>query len=301
MLTGRTAGRTVIGAKVDDMAGRSGVSVVTPAAAIALVAGISQRALAGRTLPQAVVVRATNRRGAPASGKRVTFRLADGEGAVDPASSITDADGRARASWTLGAAPGRQTLFASVENVDSALAIVAEADPVAANTRVTALMDRLTGQAGEQLADSVAIRVTDSTGRVLPDIPVRWTLVDGGRIDSVSARTDSLGVASGRWTLAKKTGTQRLRAQVGSGSGLGIPAVTISATALAGAAASVIVSAGDNQHSAAGRELAKPIVLKVTDTNGSGVGGATLRLAPSGGALSDTSLTTDSLGFARTH
>ena len=53
----------------------------------------------------------------------------------------TDADGRARATWTLANYPGRQTLFATVENVDSALAIIAEADPVAANTRVTALVD----------------------------------------------------------------------------------------------------------------------------------------------------------------
>jgi len=298
-LTGRSAGRTVIGAKVDDVAGRSSVSVVTPASAIALVAGISQRALAGRTLPQAVVVRATNRRGASATGKRVTFRLADGEGAVDPASAITDADGRARANWTLGADPGRQTLFASVENVDSALAIVAEADPVPSNTRVTALAERLSGPAGEQLPDSVAIRVTDSTGRALPDVPVRWTAVDGGSVEVASGRTDSLGVASARWTLAKRTGTQRVRAQVGVGAGLGIPPVTISATALAGAAASILATAGDNQYAAAGSQLPKALVFRVADSNGSGVSGATLTLSPSGGTLSDTSLTTDSLGVAR--
>jgi len=39
----------------------------------------------------------------------------------------------------------------------------------------------------------------------------------------------------------------------------------------------------------------------VADDNGSGVGGAILTLAPSGGTLADTSLTTDSLGVARTH
>ena len=257
-------------------------------------------ALAGRALPQAVVVRATNRRGNAASGKRVTFRVPDGQGAVDPASTLTDADGRARTSWTLGADPGRQTLFASVENVDSALPIVAEADPVAANTRVTPLVERFTGKAGEQLPDSVAIRVTDSTGRVLPDVPVRWTLVDGGDVDSASSRTDSMGVASARWVLAKKTGTQRLRVQVGVASGLGIAPVTVSATALAGAAASVAVTVGDNQHAAAGTALPKAIVFRVLDSNGSGVGGATLTLTLSGGALSDTALTTDSLGNART-
>ena len=299
VLTGKAAGRSTIVAKVEGVAGKAAVSVVTPASAIALVAGTNQRTLAGRQLPQSIVVRATNRRGGPASGKRVTFKVGEGEGSVEPASAVTDADGRARASWTLGNDPGRQTLFASVENVDSALPVVAEADPVASNTRVVALVEHLNARAGEQLPDSVAIRVTDSTGRVLPDVPVRWTVGDGGIVSDVSTRTDSLGVATVRWTLAKKTGTQRLRAQIGLGPGLGIPPVTISATALAGAPSSVIVVSGDSQKAAAGGRLPKPLVFKVTDVNGSGVSGAALNLSASGGEVSDSALTTDSTGGAK--
>ena len=300
LLTGKSAGRSTIVAKVDGVIGKAGVSVVTPASAIALVAGTNQRTLAGRQLAQAIVVRATNRRGGPASGKRVTFKVGEGEGSVEPASAVTDADGRARASWTLGNDPGRQTLFASVENVDSALPIIAEADPVASNTRVVALVEKLSARAGEQLPDSVAIRVTDSTGRVLSDVPVRWTVTDGGIVSDPSTRTDSLGVATVRWTLAKKTGTQRLRAQVGLGPGLGIPPVTITASALAGAASSVVVVAGDNQKAAAGNKLPKSLVFRVLDANGSGVGGAMVTLSPSGGEVADSALTTDSTGVART-
>ena len=300
LLTAKSAGRTMIGARVDGVADRTSVSVVTPASAIALVAGINQRAIAGKTLPQALVVRAINRHDGAAAGKKVTFRLAEGQGSVDPASAVTDADGRARATWTLGADPGRQTLFATVENVDSALAIVAEADPVASNTRVTSMVERLSGLAGELLSDSVAVRVTDSTGRSLPDVPVRWTPIDGGSVEVASARTDSLGVASARWTLARKTGTQRLRAQIGVGPGLGIPPVTINALALAGAPASIVVSAGDNQRAPAGAELPRALVFRVLDINGSGVAAAPLALSPSGGILSDTALLTDSLGVART-
>jgi hypothetical protein len=300
VITGKNAGRTVIAAKIDGVAAKSWVSVVTPAAAIALVAGSSQRALAGRALAQAVVVRATNRRGAAASGKRVTFRLGEGQGAVEPASAVTDADGRARTNWTLGLYPGRQTLLASVENVDSALAIQAEADPVAANTRVAALADSLSGHAGQELADTVSIRVTDSAGRVLGDIPVRWSVLDGGSIQATDPRTDSLGIARARWTLSKRTGLQRVRAQVGAAPGLGIPPVTISAAALAGSPTGIVVSAGNGQRAAAGAELPKALVLKVVDENGSGVSGALLALAPSGGTLVDSALTADSLGYART-
>ena len=198
------------------------------------------------------------------------------------------------------ALPRTTDMLASVENVDSALAILAEADPVPSNTRVVTLVEGASGQAGSKLGDPVAIRVTDSLGRVLADVPVRWLAVDGGSVEAITTRTDSLGVASARWTLSKKTGTQRVRAQVGSGSALGIPPVTISATALAGAATAIAVMSGDGQRGTAGAPLPRPIVVRVVDENGSGVANAALSLEPSGGTLSDTALVTDSAGIART-
>ena len=300
IVTGRTAGRTVVSARVDGVTGRSGVSVVTPATAISLVAGTSQRAVAGMPLPQAIVVRATNRKGGPASGKAVVFRIPDGQGKVDPISVRTDADGRARAMWTLGGYPGRQTLFAAVENVDSALAIVAEADPVAEDTRVAPLGGALSGRTGETLAENIGIRVTDSSGRGLADVPVRWTAIDGGSIEAVEARTDSVGLAYAKWTLGKKTGSQRVRAQVGGGpSSLNILPVTFEANALAGAPVAILVESGDKQRGTAGADLAQPVVLLVVDANGSRVSDAELELSPSAGALSDSTVRTDSLGRAR--
>jgi hypothetical protein len=212
---------------------------------------------------------------------------------------MTDADGRARATWTLGDYPGRQTLLATVEKVDSTLAIEAESDPIAANTRVIALVQELTGRAGERLADSVAVRVTDSTGRALPDIPVRWTLNDGD-VEALDARTDSLGVARAQWTLAKRTGRQTLRAQVGVGSGgRSIPPVTISATALAGAPTGLVIVSGEGQRAAAGSALAKSIVVRVVDANGSGVANTAVHLVPSSGSVADSAITTDEQGLAK--
>ena len=299
VLLATTPGRTAVTAKVDGTAGRSGVTVITTASTLTLVAGTSQRAPAGNTLPQQIVVRATSRRGGPAAGQMVTFKLADGQGAVEPRTVMTDADGRARATWTLGDYPGRQTLLATVEKVDSTLAIEAESDPVAANTRVTALVQELTGRAGEKLVDSVAVRVTDSTGRALPDIPVRWT-VDDGEVEALAARTDSLGVARAHWTLAKKTGRQKLRAQVGVGAGgRSIPPATISATALAGAPAGVEIVSGDAQRGAAGSLLGKSIVVRVVDADGSGVANTDVHLVPSSGSVADSAITTDEQGIAK--
>ena len=301
VLTGRNTGRTVVSASVEGVSRRASVAVITTAAAIAPVAGGNQRAFAGTALPQPVVVRATSRRGNAAPGQLVTFRLIGGQGSVDPSTAVTDADGRARTMWTLGDYPGRQTLLASVAAVDSAAAVVAESDPIAANTRVTAVTDHLVGRAGEPLADSMAVRVTDSTGRALGDVPVRWTPMDGGTVESGAPRTDSLGVARARWTLAPRTGVQRLRAQVGGGmGGRTIPPLTITARAMAGAPVGVVVVSGDEQHGVAGAQLAKPLTIRVVDLNGSGVGDVGVTLAPSGGTLADSALHTDSLGLART-
>lgn len=298
VLVGRNAGRTVVSAVMAGVSGRAGVSVVTTAAGLALVAGAGQHAPAGGTLPRAVVVRATNRRGAPTAGQFVQFRVADGQGTVTPSTTLTDADGRARATWTLAAYPGRQTLLATVEKVDSALSILAEADPVARNTRVTVLGELLGGRAGAKLADPIAVRVTDSAGRALGDVPVRWT-ADGGTVEAVADRTDSLGVARAYWTLGRKSGTQRLRAHAGGGQvSHGIPPVTIGARAAAGPPVSLVIVSGDAQRVAAGATLRRPVKVRLIDSSGNGVAGTALTLSPSSGSVADSVLDTDSLGFA---
>ena len=302
VVSGNTAGRTIATATVHDVSGRTPITVVATAAEITTVAGGTQRALAGNLLPQAVVVRVTSRRSRPVEGVLVKFRAGDAQGTLEPASAVTDADGRARTTWTLGDLPGRQTLLATVERIDSALAIVAEAEPIAANTRLTALADNASGEAGHELADTIAVRITDTTGRALADVPVTWVALDGGRAQAIDARSDSVGEARARWTLGPKTGTQRLRAQVGSGHGKGaVPPATVHAIAEAGAAVGLVVVSGDAQRGTAGELLSKALVVRVVDAAGNGVADAELQLSPSEGTVPDTSVHTDSLGIARIH
>ena len=299
-VTGKIAGRTIATATVDGISGKSPLTVVATAAGIATVAGGQQRAAAGSLLPQAVVVRVTSRRERPVEGILVKFRLADGQGSLEPASAITDADGRARTVWTLGDLPGRQTLFANVERIDSALVVVAEAEPVAANTRLTSLTEKISGEAGHEASDTVAIRVSDSTGRALADVPVTWVALDNGRAEALDARSDSLGEAHARWMLGPKAGTQRLRVQVGSGHGkTAVPPLTLHATAAAGTAVGLVVVSGDAQRGTAGAPLPKSLVVRVVDAKGNGVADAELQLSPSDGSVPDTSVRTDSLGVAR--
>jgi len=75
--------------------------------------------------------------------------------------------------------------------------------------------------------------------------------------------------------------------------------VTLTAKALPGAPDAVLVESGAKQRATAGAELAKPVVVRVVDANGSGVADAELEVSASAGILSDTVLRTDSLGRAR--
>ncbi|MDB4887482.1 MAG: Ig domain protein group 1 domain protein [Gemmatimonadetes bacterium] len=297
MLSAQNAGRGSISVTVQGATAALPVTVAMTAADLAAVAGNDQRALAGRTLAQRIVVRATNRKGAPAAGKLVTFRLKGGQGRLDPATAVTDADGRARTQWTLGDDPGRQVLLAGVESLDSTIVVAAEADPVSANTRVTSLVDALQARAGSVLGDSVGIRVTDSSGRALAGVPVRWEAARGS-VEPIATRTDSTGLVRARWTLGTATGRQRLHAIVGSADSRIAP-VVITAMAIAGAPASMALGGGDRQRGTAGAPLAEPVLIRVMDAAGNGTAGVTLTLAPSGGTMRDSVVVTDSLGVAR--
>ena len=300
VVTGKVAGRTIVSATVEGVSGHTALTVVATPAAIAPVAGASQRATVGSLLAQAIVVRVTSRRGRPVQGTLVKFRPADGQGSMEPEATLTDADGRARTLWTLSDLPGRQTLLASVEHVDSALTIVAEADPVAANTRIVVLSEDVSGGAGQPVGDPVSIRLTDSTGRAVPDVPVTWVALDGGTVESLDARTDSVGRARARWLLGPKAGVQRVRAQVGVAQGArAIPPATIKATALAGAPVGIQIVSGDAQSGVVGAALAKPVVVRVVDGTGNGVADAALVLSPSEGSVRDTIVETDSSGLVR--
>ena len=289
-------GTTKVTASIGGVVAHSAVRVVPAPAAVEVVAGGAQHGAAGSTLPQPVAVRVRSRSGAPIRGAPVRFRLVNGSGTLNPASALTDAEGRARTTWTLGALPGLQTLLATTDHVDSAAAIVAEAEATPANTRISALAGRVTGPAGAALTEDVAVTVTDSSGRLLSDVPVSWLALDG-TVAPIAPRTDSLGVARAKWTLGASTGTQRLQAQVTTARGpLAIPPVTITAAALAGPPARIVVARGDAQRGRAGAALAKPIVVRVLDAAGNGVPDAAVMLAPSTGSWTDTLARTDSAG-----
>lgn len=297
-VSARAPGRTVLAAAADEFSDRVAVEVVLTPASLRVITGPGQRAAAGRRLAEPVLVEVLSRGGRPIEGVVVSFAPVD-ETTVDPPGATTDAQGRARATWTLARRPGRQRLLVNVEGLDSAAVVIAEADPIPANTRVEQVGADLRGSAGSALTEPVAIRVADTVGVALTDLPVSWIALDQGAVEPLGDRTDSLGGASARWTLGPKTGPQRLRVQVGNPRGM--PPTTLTAVALAGAPAVMAVASGDKQEGTVGTALRRPVVARVTDQNGNPVEGASIAVAPSAGSAGDANVITDARGQATIH
>jgi Big-like domain-containing protein len=298
-VTAVAEGHATITAMVDGTSADAPLTVVPVPAALALVSGGGQDAPAGSTLAQPVIVRVLSRRGKPLAGLTVRFRRADVNSTADVAQAQTDADGRAHCAWKLGDLAGRQRLAANTDGVDTVVTVEAEAEPVSANTRATALADSQAAKIATALAVPVGVRITDTTGRVMGDLPIRWMVLDGGSITGTSARTDSLGEARATWVLGPRAGAQHAHALIGDGRT--VRPVSLHALALPGAPAAIGIVSGDAQHAAPNAAVPKVIVLRVTDAAGNPVRGIAVSLAPKhgGGTLPDSAPVTDSLGLVR--
>ncbi len=293
-VTGVAPGRTTFTVTYEGMVTQLPAEVYPVPASLTLIGGDGQRAPAGRRVANPVAVQVVSRSGRPIEGVPVRFALPEGAGQTDPQSASSDAQGIVRATWTLAGVPGRQTLAVSADGVASHTVVTAEAEPVGANTRLAQVNENLEGPAGGSLADPVVVRVTDSSGVTLADLPVAWSADDDGSIVASESRTDSLGEARSRWTLGPKSGVQRAYVQVGSPRA--VPRFVVRATAQAGRAATVAVVAVTKREGSVSKVLKPPVELRVLDRAKNPVPGVPISLLPAHGSVDDSILTTDSTG-----
>jgi hypothetical protein len=296
-VSGVSPGRSTLTATFDQLRAVLPLEVVPVPASLTIVGGEEQRAPAGQPLPSPVTAQIVSRSGRPVAGVAASFLVRGGIGAVAPEVDTSDARGMVQALWTLGPVPGRQQLALSVEGVGVSPVLTAEADPLSANTRVSLAGEPPAGTAGDSLPEPVTVRVADSAGTALSDLPVAWSAPDGGKVLPFAARTDSLGEARAHWLLGTRAGRQRLRVQVGNARLM--PVFTVAATALPGVPVAVVVVGGDRQAAVAGKPLARPVALRVLDRHGNPVAGASLGIAISAGKVSDSLVSTDSAGQAK--
>jgi hypothetical protein len=255
-----------------------------------LVSGGGQTGMVGHALPEPVVVRVVDQADRPVAGAQVNF-LPPRDGAVDPRQARTDAEGYARASWTLGST-GEQSLRISGTGGTLVVTAVAQAGTGTELSLVKTLGDGQVSQPGTLLG-SLRVRVLRADGTPVRGAEVAWTVTSGGgTLDAPTARTSGGGYASRAWTLGPQAGEQTVTVSTP-----GAEPVVFTATARG---VTLTKTMGDGQTAAAGTLLPRALQVRATAPDGSPAAGAliTWTVSSGGGTLSRTESRTAANGRA---
>jgi hypothetical protein len=189
---GSTAGMQRTLASVDGLAGSPVAFVHTAiagaASGVSIVSGDDQTGPVNTELPQDLVVQVRDAQSNAVPGVAVTWVIGTGGGSVTPATSATDAEGRASATWTMGGSPGANTVSAVVSGIG-----VAEFSA--------------TATAGAPARLSVLTQPSSSaiSGVALPQQPVIQLLDAQGNEAKQSGVEVSVAIASGGGSLGGTT------------------------------------------------------------------------------------------------
>jgi hypothetical protein len=102
LATSLKKGNATIQASAEGLTGSAGLAVSPVAAEVVKASGDTQTGALSQPLAELLEVEVTDSQGNPVDGTSVTFVVLAGGGSVTPFSTVTDSEGRATASWTLG-------------------------------------------------------------------------------------------------------------------------------------------------------------------------------------------------------
>ena len=145
------------------------------------------QALVGQQVTAAVVARRGQR---GVSGITINWTVESGAGTLSAPTSVTDADGRAQITWTMGNAPTINAVVAAHEASQVRFQVITEAD-VAANIVIVS-GDAQSVVVGEEARDSLVVRVVDRLGNPKGAATITFQPRDG-TVTSTSAVTIGTG------------------------------------------------------------------------------------------------------------
>jgi plastocyanin len=175
-----------------------------PTTAIAKASGDEQVGIVGQPLADPITVTVTDA-GAASAGTTVTFATPSG-GSLDPTSAVTDANGSASATWTLGTTAGPQTATATVSGASgSPVTFAGTANPGEAAALSEDSGNGQTGVINTALAQPLQVMVADQFGNGVSGINVTWT-ASGGTLSSGAVATDASGISAVTLTLGGTAG-----------------------------------------------------------------------------------------------
>jgi hypothetical protein len=216
---GSTAGTQRTLASVDGLAGSPVAFVHTAtagaASGVSIVSGDDQTGPVRTELPKDLVVQVRDAQSNPVPGVAVTWVIGTGGGSVTPATSATDASGRASATWTMGASPGANTVSAVVSGIGVAefSATATAGAPARLSVRTQPSSSAISGVA---LPQQPVIQLLDAQGNEAKQsaVEVRVSIASGG--GSLGGTTSRLTDGDGRaaftgLSLSGPAGTRTLR------------------------------------------------------------------------------------------
>jgi hypothetical protein len=198
--------------------------------------GDNQVGEVGAALEKPLVVKVLTSHQLPADGREVEFIFTSAAGEVTPAQAFTNSQGQAFATWTLGTAPGPQTVVARLVAEDTTQTQVeeftAQAKPAPPDTISATSPTSQPGRRREPVGTQPIVQVVDRFGNPVPQVTVAWQVVTGGgEVSEAITLTNDTGTSTVDWTLGNGRGLQRLTATVGPGPVSGSP-TTFTATVL---------------------------------------------------------------------
>jgi len=203
------------------------------------------------------------------AGVEVRASIASGDGTLGGlANVLTNGQGQARyTDLAIIGSPGTRTLrFASTGPASEVLSGSVTLPGVAAAAVRTAPQSPVV--AGTSLPAAISWTLTDAANRPVADAPVVISVSAGGSIEPVGI-SDPAGVVSlPSWTLSPTAGSQYVALEIG-----GMEASRVTVDASPDVAVRLQKTSGDNQAAPVNSDLPQPLVVRVVDQYGNGVGG----------------------------
>jgi hypothetical protein len=286
---GGTAGSQYTLASVEGLAGSpvtfTHTATAGSASGVTIVSGNGQSGPVSTELPQALGVQVRDAASNPVPNVAVTWVVGSGGGSVTPTTSTTDANGVATAAWTLGPAPGTNTLSAVVSGIGVAgFTATAVAGAPARLSVVT--QPSATAVSGVPLAQQPVVQLLDSQGNPSRQSGVAVTVSigsgGGSLLGGTTASTDGEGRATfGGLALVGTGGTHTLRFTAD-----GFAAVTSSQISLTAASTVTTITSDSPDPSDAGAQ----VTVQFTVSSAAGTPTGSVRVSDGGaectGALS---------------
>ena len=290
---GATAGTNSVRASVAGIARgvifRAEATLAPPPPMLRIISGENQIGRPGQTL-EPFVVELRDRNAQPVTGFFVSFTPSDG--ALSTVLDVTDSNGRAETSLTLGSDPGT-TVVTAVAGRASVIFEVTVTLPPTGLVKVSG--DNQRGHTGAILARPFVVEVRDKNGDPVAGAAVTLTVTGGGgSLNPETTRTNARGRASSRLTLGANPGTNTVAVSV---DGLSRTWIFTAEATLPPPPPKLLKISGDSQVGVPGQTLA-PFVVEVRHPDGTPRVGVFVVFLHDDGSLNTVLAATDSNGRA---